>query len=147
MTLRPATPADLPSIHDLLSRATLPLAGVDEHLRVVVADEGGRIVGCAGLERYGASVLLRSVAVDAASRGQGLGQRLAAETLAVARRDGAATAFLLTETAATFFPKLGFAPVDRAEVPAEVRQSVEFTSACPASALVMRLALEERHGS
>lgn len=141
MTLRPAAPADLPAIHDLLSRSALPLAGVDQHLQIVVADEGGRLVGCAGLERYGASVLLRSVAVDEARRGQGLGQRLAAEALALARRDGAATAFLLTETAAGFFPKLGFAAVDRAEVPDEVRQSVEFTSACPASALVMRVAL------
>ena len=44
---------------------------------------------------------------------------------------------LLTTTAEGWFPRLGFVRVDRARVPAAVQLSVEFTAACPASAVVM----------
>ena len=37
-----------------------------------------------------------------------------------------------------FFPKFGFEQIARADVPASVQASVEFQSACPASAVVMR---------
>ena len=51
---------------------------------------------------------------------------------------GVTRVFLLTTTAATFFPRFGFREVARADVDAAVRDSVEFTTACPASAVAMR---------
>jgi hypothetical protein len=49
--------------------------------------------------------------------------------------------FLLTETAPAFFARFGFTDIDRARVPETIRQTVEFSSACPASARVMVLDL------
>ena len=46
--------------------------------------------------------------------------------------------FLLTTTAERFFPKFGFEQIARDDVPPSVQASVEFRSACPASAIVMR---------
>ena len=63
-----------------------------------------------------------SVAVGAARRGQGLGQALATAALDLGRQRGVATVYLLTETAAGFFPKLGFRPITRADERAETRQ-------------------------
>jgi amino-acid N-acetyltransferase len=48
---------------------------------------------------------------------------------------------LLTTTAERYFPRFGFERVDRKDVPESVRASVEFTSACPSSAIVMRKSL------
>ena len=45
--------------------------------------------------------------------------------------------YLLTTTADRYFAKLGFAAVDRAAVPAEIRASPEFASICPDDATVM----------
>ena len=45
--------------------------------------------------------------------------------------------YLLTTTAEDFFPRFGFSRITRQEVPESVRASVEFRSACPASAVVM----------
>jgi len=45
--------------------------------------------------------------------------------------------YLLTTTAADFFPRCGFRRIARADVAPAVQQSVEFTTACPSSALVM----------
>ena len=46
--------------------------------------------------------------------------------------------FLLTTTAERYFPQFGFERIARTDVPATVQTSIEFTSACPASAAVMR---------
>jgi amino-acid N-acetyltransferase len=59
--------------------------------------------------------------------------------LARARERGVEQVFLLTETAPVFFGRLGFSDVDRAAVPDTIRATVEFASACPASARVMRI--------
>jgi amino-acid N-acetyltransferase len=49
--------------------------------------------------------------------------------------------YLLTTTAERYFPKFGFERIERRDVPETVQASVEFTSACPASAVVMRKSL------
>lgn len=140
-TIRAATAADFPAILDLLARNKLPPDGLEPHLATTLAArEGDRLVGCAALELYDGAALLRSVAVEAERRGEGLGQQLTRAALDLARARGARTVYLLTETAEAFFPKLGFRRVTRDEVEPAVKQSVEFTTACPASAVVMRLA-------
>jgi amino-acid N-acetyltransferase len=106
-----------------------------------VASAGGRVVGCAALEVYADSALLRSVAVDETARGQGIGQRLVRAALDLAHERGVRSAYLLTTTAEQFFPRFGFQRIDRREVPVDVQQSVEFRSACPASAAVMAVQL------
>ncbi len=141
-TITPARPGDLPEILDLLAHGRLPSDGLAEHVATaLVARADGRLVGCAALERYGRAALLRSVAVHDSHRGQGLGQRLTAAALDLARAHGTTTVYLLTETAGDFFPRFGFRPIDRQAVDAAVRQSVEFTTACPTSALAMALEL------
>ena len=130
---------DLPGVRRLLEAQHLPLEGVDEHVAtMVVARSGSQVVGAAAVELYAEGALLRSVAVDPTQQGQGLGHRLTEAALNVARDRGSRTAFLLTTTAERFFPKLGFEPISRDDVPASVQASVEFQSACPASAIVMR---------
>ena len=130
---------DLPEIHALLERLRLPLAGVDEHLAtMLVVREGEQIIGTAALEIYADGALLRSVAVDAGQQGKRLGHQLTDAALQLAVTQGARTVFLLTTTAERFFPKFGFEQITREQVPASVRGSVEFQSACPASAIVMR---------
>jgi amino-acid N-acetyltransferase len=116
----------------------LPHAAIEQHLDdTLVARDGRRLVGCAAVERYGAAGLLRSVAVAQDRRGSGLGIRLTTAALEHAHARGIRTLYLLTETAADFFPRFGFHPVARTAVAPAVRQSAEFTGACPDTALVM----------
>jgi amino-acid N-acetyltransferase len=137
--IEPATERDLPAIRSLLARLDLPLAGVDDQVpTMLVAREGGAIVGTAALEVYAEGALLRSVAVEPRWQGHQLGQQLTNAALRLAGVHGAGTVFLLTTTAEQFFPRFGFRPIAREDVPASVRGSVEFQSACPASAVVMR---------
>ena len=116
--------------------------GLGEHVgTALVVRHEGRIVGSATLELYPDGALLRSVAVAREHRGKGLGELLTREALQFAQSLDVADVFLLTVTAEAFFPRFGFEPVERDEVPAGVRTSPQFTSVCPATAKVMRKTL------
>lgn len=139
MVIESATPNDLPAVQALLASHNLPLDEVASHVQtMVVAREAGRVVGVAALELYAGGALLRSVAVDAAVQGQRVGHQLTEAALDLARERSVDAVFLLTTTAENFFPRFGFEPIPRADVPEAVQASVEFRAACPASATVMR---------
>lgn len=136
-----AEPADLPAILALLEKSGLPEAGLKDHvgtlLLVAKGGENGRLLGCGALEIYGSDGLLRSVAVAEDARGRGLGDRITRATLALASKLELTEVYLLTETAQAFFARHGFLQTERATVPPAVCRSVEFSSACPASAVAM----------
>jgi amino-acid N-acetyltransferase len=139
INLRSAEAADLPAVLSLLERSKLPTAGVaDGFSHFLVAEGDGKLVGVAGLELYDGSALLRSVAVEEAWRGSGVGRVLVERALDLARERGIEDVYLLTTTAEHYFPKFGFTCVSRDSVAEGIRGSVEFQCACPASAKVMR---------
>jgi amino-acid N-acetyltransferase len=121
-------------------REKLPLEGVAEHFgSFFVVEEDGRIVGAAGLEWYGDVALLRSVVVGPNERGTGLGALLARRAIDEARGRRARALYLLTTTAADFFPRFGFERIARAEPPSALDASRELQGTCPATAVAMRL--------
>lgn len=137
-----AKPDELNAVLTLLADASLPPDGVAEHFEhFLVARAEDRVVGAVGMEHYGQSALLRSLAVAAEYQGQGLGRALTERLLQEARGRGVKRVFLLTETAADFFPRFGFKRIAREEADAEVQRSVEFRTACCQSAACMRLDL------
>jgi amino-acid N-acetyltransferase len=134
-----ARPGDLDEILALLVTSNLPLEGLRDHLATtLVARDGGRVVGSAALERYADGSLLRSVAVLPECRGRRHGRDLTVAAIRLAQEGQAPALYLLTTTAEDFFRTYGFERILRPDVPATVQTSVEFTSACPASATVMR---------
>jgi nucleoside-diphosphate-sugar epimerase/N-acetylglutamate synthase-like GNAT family acetyltransferase len=137
--IRAATADDLPAITALLDANKLPLAEVEAHVATtLVLQRNARVVACAAVEIHGAAGLLRSVAVDEQRRGEGLGHQITQAALDLARARGLKSVYLLTTTAEKFFPRFGFREVAREDVDAAVQRSVEFTKACPATAVAMR---------
>jgi amino-acid N-acetyltransferase len=140
--VNPAHPADLAAIERLLVARALPTEGVQAHLSdFLVAGEGGSLLGCAGVERYGPIGLLRSVAVAASFAGRGLGHALVEAVIARAANLGVVTLYLLTTTARGYFSRMGFEVIRRDELPAALGASAELRGACPASAAAMRRVL------
>lgn len=123
----------------LLEGAALPtgdLADPGVRLWAVIAE--GRVVACIGLEPLGRSGLLRSLVVAPAYRGDGLAGQLCEMVTAQARAEGIETLYLLTEQAAGYFARLGFERIERAQAPAEVAATRQFSSLCPGDATLMR---------
>jgi amino-acid N-acetyltransferase len=144
ITVRPASGADLDAVKALLDAAHLPLDGLEEQFgeSYAVAEGGGEIVGAEGIEVYDRSGLLRSAVVHPDWRGRGVGDVLTRDRIEWARRAGLDRVYLLTTTAESYFPRFGFARVERSEAPTEIRDSREFAGACPATATLMMLRVE-----
>jgi amino-acid N-acetyltransferase len=141
--VRSATADDYPAVIALLEAAGLPTAGVPRTMvDFLVANRADGLAGAIGLERYGSGALLRSAVVRPGDQGTGIGAALVSALLDRARDGGLREIYLLTTTAERWFPRFGFTPIEREQVPDAVRVSVEFREACPASAAVMRLLID-----
>jgi amino-acid N-acetyltransferase len=142
-----AAPQHVPQLLALLQESGLPTADLPTAkpaLWVARAADGAvpDIAGVIGLETFGDTGLLRSLAVRAAARGTGLGRDLVAHVESQARSTGLTQLVLLTTTAADFFAKHTYRVTSRADLPARVRASSEFRDVCPASATAMIKSLE-----
>ena len=129
IVIRKAVRADLADLLALLTRVELPHEGVAEHLQnfFVARDQAGRLIGSAGLERYGSLALLRSVAVSPEYQHSGLGSRITATLLDYAAQHGIVEAVLLTTTARDFFAsRFGFREACRDEFDERLAQSPEW---------------------
>jgi amino-acid N-acetyltransferase len=142
VSIRTAATGDVPAIRSLLSEAGLPLDGATEAFEHgVVADADGTVVGAAATERYGSDGLLRSVVVSPPLRGTGVGRALVVAAEALARGLGIRDLYLLTETACEWFPRLGYAALDRAVAPDGIAGSWEFRFACVERGVLMHRTL------
>ncbi len=148
MPISTAKRDDLPEILALLAECKLPEEGLAPHLSTtLVARKGREIVGCSALEIYQENALLRSVAVKPRFRKQGLALSLTRAALDLAKHYQVTNVYLLTETASTFFSKVGFTRVPRSNVPENIRQTLEFTALCPDTATVMTMPLVQHNQS
>lgn len=143
VTIKRATAGDLPAVEALLASAGLPLDGLAEAFGTgVVARDAERLIGCAAVELYDDAALVRSVAVEPDVRGQGVGAALVSAVEALAREAGARQAYLLTETAETWFPRFGYVPVPRSEAEPAIGASLEFRVACTQTCATFRRSLD-----
>ena len=130
------------AFRSLLKASSLPADDLDFNRDLLVGYyEGDALVGTGGLEIYGPYALLRSLSVKMGIRGKSVGTTITEYLLEEAKKRKLKGIYLLTETAHGFFLKKGFKDVAREAVPAEVKQSAEFSKLCPQSAAVMCLDL------
>ncbi|HWQ35868.1 MAG TPA: GNAT family N-acetyltransferase [Blastocatellia bacterium] len=127
----------------LLAQAGLPEEGVREHFgSFLIARDGPQLIGCAGLERYGETALLRSLAVASDRRGNGLGKELTVRMLELAKAAGVQEVVLLTTTARDFFERqAGFAVTGRGQYDQIFAQSAEWHLSRCSSAVCMYIRL------
>lgn len=146
----PAGADDRAEIEGLLAACGLPADGLGD-ARMIVARQGGELVGCAGLEVWraagardgmdgrGAHGLLRAVAVAPARRRLAIAEALVADRLALARAEGLADISLLTTGASLYFGRLGFSPIARDQLPAALARSTQLRLGCCATATAMTI--------
>lgn len=123
MRIRKRLPEDLPRVLDLLGQAGLPSDGLEKTEGWVVESEADLLGHVAG-EPTPDALVLRSLAVAASHRGQGLGERL------VAAAEGAAGGRLLvlkTDTVGPWMIRRGYRTATLGDVPASVRATTQFS--------------------
>lgn len=126
----------------LLKGEKLPVSDLPASLEnFIVAIVGDDVVAVAGLEVHSDHGLLRSLAVKSQYRNQGIADQLIQKIELVAREKGLKDIYLLTETAAGYFPKKNYHAIARDIAPDEIKRSSEFNSVCPQSAILMMKSL------
>ncbi len=129
----------LTEIKQLLQTCGLPSEDLTvAHLAHFFAERKNSVViACVGLEIFEKSGLLRSLAVAEGWRGRGLGRKLVHTIEQYAVWKNIQSLYLLTESAADFFAQIGYMTIARNEVQGGVRDSAEFQTLCPDSAICM----------
>jgi amino-acid N-acetyltransferase len=133
----------------LLQSAGLPVEDLTSApgLKIWLLETHSELAGAIALEGTEPTVrLLRSLVVATAYQRRGFGQALVARVESDARVEGLERLVLLTETAQPLFHRLGYEVIERTAVPEPLRQSAEFRSLCPASAVCMAKQLSPRRG-
>lgn len=128
MNIRPAKVSDVDTIHALISDSAeqdrmlfRSKSYIFENLQsFIVAEDQGHVLGCCALEVIWADLAeVKSLAVDASCRGQGIGRLLVEGAVHMAAQLGVTRAFALT-LEQTFFERLGFVEVEMNTLPMKV---------------------------
>jgi amino-acid N-acetyltransferase len=128
----------------MLNAEKLPVNDLPSTLdNFLVALQKDKVIGVAGVEVYGDHGLLRSLVVHPAYQGKGIAGQLVSSIESLALSKGLGNIYLLTETAPDYFARKNYDRITRAEVPAEVQASSEFSFVCPQSAIVMKKTLSK----
>ena len=130
---------DKSQVVKLLAEYKLPTEDItDEHLNHFFGcSEDDRFLGVVGLEIFGNTALLRSLAVKKSSRSIGLGSALVRHAETYASLLGVTMLYLLTDTAEAYFRRKGYALAPREYAPAEIKETREFSGICPVSSAFM----------
>jgi amino-acid N-acetyltransferase len=136
--IRKAIKDDLIAIKSLLDNVSLPSVDIEKHLlNFYVLENEGNIVGTIGMELYGDTALLRSLAVKKKYQKKGYGHMLYQALISRAKKVNVNNIYLLTETAEEFFTKKGFKKIAREYAPLAIKQSYEYSTLCPEGAVCM----------
>ncbi|MEM9209382.1 MAG: arsenic resistance N-acetyltransferase ArsN2 [Pseudomonadota bacterium] len=140
-SIRSGVADDWEDVRGLLSDADLPVADLDAGCmeRFMIAETAqGDVIGAIGMDAQGDVALLRSLVITAEARAGGVGRALVERLEALAVSRGVREVWLLTIDADGYFARLGYETRSRAEAPPAILATDEFTSLCPASAVLMR---------
>jgi amino-acid N-acetyltransferase len=138
ITIRAARPEDIDAIRTMLVSAKLPVDDLPaSSVEFLLAEGHSGVSGVIGIEAFESAALLRSLAVAPQQRRTGVGRALVEALERRALASGISQLMLLTETAAPFFQRLGYAQTSRDDTPAAIRYTAQFRSLCPASATCM----------
>ncbi len=123
----------------LLAAEGLPVIDLtDGHLEhFFFTGSDGSPTALVGLEMCGTDALLRSLVVGPNARSKGVGSALVRHAEDYAASCHVQAIYLLTTTAESYFERLGYRRVDRAQAPRSIRSTREFASLCPASSAFM----------
>jgi N-acetylglutamate synthase-like GNAT family acetyltransferase len=123
---------------ELLMSNNLPVEDITDTVHLFVLGNSTKISGSIGIEFNNDTGLMRSLAIYPELRGRGYGKMLVAFIESFARNKRIKELYLITTTAELFFSGLYYRSIVRKSVPDFIRETSEFKTFCPASAVVMK---------
>jgi amino-acid N-acetyltransferase len=137
--MQKALNTDVADIKKLLQENDLPISDISSDMEFYIEIENKQISVVGGLEIIGDFVIIRSIAVAHNYKGKGLGTKMTHHLIDTAKKKKYDIVYLLTMTAENYFPKFGFTEINRESAPEAIKNSSQFTTVCPDSAVLMGL--------
>ena len=127
------------NIGALLQNNHLPTSDIETGTEVLffVAGSIQQPSGVVGIQVFGATALLRSLAVSESERGKGLATALVHYVEQHATSLGINSIYLLTTTAVQFFEAHGYSTANRTDAPISIAGTIQFSNLCPSSSALM----------
>ena len=142
LTFQPLAPDQRGEAATLLAAAGLCSNDLPQpQVELFAVRKSGHTIGYWGYERYGEAALFRSLYLKPDYRQQGYGRQIWQQAKALLYQQGIRQVYLLTDTAADFFSRLGFVVVARESAPPAIRQTSEFATFCPSGSVCMTISL------
>ena len=139
MEIKELNPEVFDSAFELLAEAKLDSSDLKQpNIRLFRFEENDQIIGVGGLEIVDDLALLRSVTVKSDLQNKGIGTQIVSIIEKVAKESGVSTLFLLTTTASGFFKAKGYQSINRDDFADPLKQTMQFSNLCPASAICMK---------
>ncbi|WP_163714763.1 arsenic resistance N-acetyltransferase ArsN2 [Mangrovibacterium lignilyticum] len=140
--LQPLKGDELGKASEILKEANLPTTDLTEApVQLFGLYRKNQLVAVGGLEMYGKSAILRSLAIQKAFRSNGVGSLLLSKIEKKATELQLSDLYLLTTTAEKFFDSHQYKKCHHDSCPKEIQQSQEFASICPSTAICLHKAL------
>lgn len=122
---------------NLLNESGLKTDDVTAQTVFFAAHRNTELLGVIAFELYADIGFLRSLAVKASHRSEGVAYALVKHLEQCVYQKNVNQLYLLTDTAAQFFERLGYVRLQRELAPLAVQNTAQFRSLCPASAVLM----------
>lgn len=138
ISINHAQTKDFEPIINLLHQYNLVIQDINlSRQYFIVLNDGDKTCACGAIEFYQPYGLIRSVAVTPDNAKRGYASKIISKLEKVASSNEITELYLLTETAESFFTKLGFKKIDRELAPDTIKQTNQFSELCPMTATVM----------
>ncbi|GIZ51885.1 GNAT family N-acetyltransferase [Noviherbaspirillum aridicola] len=128
---RPLEPDEVRPLQVMLASCNMPSSDVTsknfkDFLVARKGSDGKTMLACVGMERYGDSALVKTLAVEPSVRGQGWAKQMLGLVEERARREGIRAAYVVTNEAIDFFTARGYERIVPTDVPEELRNTRVF---------------------
>lgn len=140
LTITRAASDDFQDIISLLTQCNLVTEDISNNSIInflIARNLNKQLVGIIALDQYSNVGLLRSLAVVKDYRNRGIAKILVKKIEEIAAEENLDSLYLLTESAANFFYKLGYRIISRDAAPSPITNSMQFLYLCPSSSTCM----------
>lgn len=138
--IRPAGRSELEGVRELLKLRGLAHEGFEKRLsHLLVAQSGGDLAGCVGLEDHGGIGLVRVLAVHPDYEEEGIDRQLIEQIIDYARLSNMRELYAFADALHPYLEELGFRRIDPDQLPPRIRELPDFDQLCSEGSIPLKL--------
>jgi len=138
--IRPAGRSELEGVRELLKSRGLPHERFEKRLsHLFIAQSGGDLAGCVGLEDHGGIGLVRILAVHPDYEDEEIDRQLIEHIIDYARLSNMRELYAFADALHPYLEEVGFKQIGPDQLPPQIRDLPDFDQLCPEGSVCLKL--------